>query len=188
MKILTYLLIGIIKLYKLFISPIFSNNSCRFEPTCSQYCIDSLNHDTISNSVPLVPRLEYSLNLLNDIIDVIEKKRFDLSNSNQYLINDFDENDESTLDYIKLEQSVAFSLEILFQIKNRTKSISDVTSITKILPSSIHVIRIVSAKVFDILPNCSQKLSELSVHLGSILLDSAALTQAKFDFSNSNDE
>ena len=42
MKIITYLLIGIIKLYKIFISPIFSN-SCRFEPTCSQYCIDSLN-------------------------------------------------------------------------------------------------------------------------------------------------
>ena len=41
MKIVTYLLIGIIKLYKVFISPIFAN-SCRFEPTCSQYCIDSL--------------------------------------------------------------------------------------------------------------------------------------------------
>ena len=41
MKIITYLLIGIIKLYKIFISPIFPN-SCRFEPTCSQYCIDSL--------------------------------------------------------------------------------------------------------------------------------------------------
>jgi len=41
MKIVTYLLIGIIKLYKFFISPIFPN-SCRFEPACSQYCIDSL--------------------------------------------------------------------------------------------------------------------------------------------------
>ena len=41
MKIITYLLIGTIKLYKIFISPIFTN-SCRFEPTCSQYCIDSL--------------------------------------------------------------------------------------------------------------------------------------------------
>ena len=41
MKIITYLLIGIIKFYKIFISSIFPN-SCRFEPTCSQYCIDSL--------------------------------------------------------------------------------------------------------------------------------------------------
>ena len=41
MKIITYLFIGIVKIYKIFISPIFPN-SCRFEPTCSQYCIDSL--------------------------------------------------------------------------------------------------------------------------------------------------
>ena len=41
MKVITYLLIGIVKLYKILISPIFPN-SCRFEPTCSQYCIDSL--------------------------------------------------------------------------------------------------------------------------------------------------
>ena len=41
MKIITYLLIGIIKLYKLFISPLFPN-SCKFEPTCSSYCIDAL--------------------------------------------------------------------------------------------------------------------------------------------------
>ena len=41
MQIITNFLIGLIKLYKIFISPIFPN-SCRFEPTCSQYCIDSL--------------------------------------------------------------------------------------------------------------------------------------------------
>ena len=41
MKIISYFLIGVIKLYKIFISPIFPN-SCRFEPTCSQYFIDSL--------------------------------------------------------------------------------------------------------------------------------------------------
>mgnify|MGYP006112960409 CR=1 FL=1 len=43
MKIITCVLIGIIKLYKIIISPIFYN-SCRFEPTCSQYCIDSLKN------------------------------------------------------------------------------------------------------------------------------------------------
>ena len=41
MKIITYLFIGVIKLYKIFISPIFPT-TCRFEPTCSQYSIDSL--------------------------------------------------------------------------------------------------------------------------------------------------
>ena len=41
MKIISYALIGIIKTYKLFISP-FLNSSCRYIPTCSEYFIDSL--------------------------------------------------------------------------------------------------------------------------------------------------
>ncbi len=41
MKIITYFLIGIIKIYKIFISPLFPN-SFKFELTCGTYCIDAL--------------------------------------------------------------------------------------------------------------------------------------------------
>ena len=41
MKIITYLLIWIVRIYQLFISPLFPN-SCKFNPTCSSYFIDSL--------------------------------------------------------------------------------------------------------------------------------------------------
>ena len=41
MKIITYLLIKIIKIYQLIISPYLGNN-CRYLPTCSEYFIDSL--------------------------------------------------------------------------------------------------------------------------------------------------
>lgn len=40
-RLLSWLLIGIIKLYKLFISPILPN-SCRYTPTCSVYAIDAI--------------------------------------------------------------------------------------------------------------------------------------------------
>tara|TARA_B100002051_G_C16121378_1_gene339969 strand:+ start:39 stop:278 length:240 start_codon:yes stop_codon:yes gene_type:complete len=42
MKIIKFVLIKIIKFYKLFISPYLGNN-CRYLPTCSEYFIDSLN-------------------------------------------------------------------------------------------------------------------------------------------------
>ena len=42
MKILTNILIKIIKGYKYLISPLLGN-SCRYLPTCSEYFIDSLN-------------------------------------------------------------------------------------------------------------------------------------------------
>jgi len=41
MKIINHILILFIKFYKYFISPYFSSN-CRYQPTCSEYFIDSL--------------------------------------------------------------------------------------------------------------------------------------------------
>ncbi len=150
--------------------------------------VGTLEYENMSHSVTLVPRLEYSVNLLDEIIEILKKKRNDLKKSNKDLVSDFDETDEIFLKAIELERIMVFSLEILLQIKKRTGSISGVSSIPEILPSSIPMIRTVSAQLFDIVPNCSQKLSELSVHLGSIVLDSAALTKARFDFSQSNKE
>tara|TARA_B100000989_G_scaffold287073_1_gene256331 strand:- start:85 stop:321 length:237 start_codon:yes stop_codon:yes gene_type:complete len=39
MKILNYPFIYLIKFYKYFLSPFFSN-SCKFEPSCSSYALD----------------------------------------------------------------------------------------------------------------------------------------------------
>ena len=150
--------------------------------------VDSLEIENISHSVTLVPRLEYSVNLLGEIVDILENKRDELKKTNKDLIHDFDESDKIQVDALKLEHLIAFSLEILLQVKKRTGRISNVSSIPEILPSSIPMIRTVSAQLFEIIPNCSQKLSEISVHLGSIVLDSAALTTARFDFSLSNAE
>tara|TARA_Y100000389_G_C17271540_1_gene418236 strand:+ start:159 stop:410 length:252 start_codon:yes stop_codon:yes gene_type:complete len=41
MKIISNILIGLIKFYKIFISP-YLTPSCRYLPTCSEYAIDSL--------------------------------------------------------------------------------------------------------------------------------------------------
>ena len=41
MYILTYIIIKLIKIYKYLISPLIGN-TCRYLPTCSEYCIDAL--------------------------------------------------------------------------------------------------------------------------------------------------
>ena len=47
-------------------------------------------------------------------------------------------------------------------------------------------IRITSYNVYYTKLLRSQKLSEISVHLGSIILDSATITKAQFDFNQTN--
>ena len=147
-----------------------------------------LEQETTSHSVTLVPRLGYSLNLLTDIVDILEKKYHEIKESNKSMVLDFDESDKAHISAIKLEQTVIHSLDILLHIKLRTGYISGIDSILEVLPASIPMLRTVSAQLFDVLPLCSQKLSEMSVHLGSIVLDSAVLTKARFDFSQSNKE
>ena len=147
----------------------------------------TFEYSNTSHFVTLVPRLEYSTNLLDEISEILKKKRDEIKKSNKSFV-DFDEIDDIELKAIKLELIVSFSLEVLTSIKKRTKKISNVNSIPVVLPATIPMIRTISAQLFDIVPHCSQKLSELSVHLGSIVLDSAALTKARFDFSQSNEE
>ena len=61
------------------------------------YSIDTIESANASHSVTLVPRLDYSVNLLNDIIEILQEKKIELKNVNQYLITDFDKNDKSIL-------------------------------------------------------------------------------------------
>ncbi|QDI89740.1 hypothetical protein Nisw_08015 [Candidatus Nitrosopumilus sp. SW] len=147
-----------------------------------------MDNENIAHSVTLTPRLVYSTSLLDEIVGIISQKRDDLKQSNKDLVSDFDDSDKTHLRAIELERIMAFSLEVLTLTKRKTKSITNIQSIPQVLPSSIPLIRTISAQLYDLVPDCSQKLSELSVHLGSIVLDSAALTHASFDFSQSNIE
>lgn len=147
-----------------------------------------IGYVNISQNVTIVPRLDYSNDLLCEIIGILKKKRNEIKKSNRLILSEFDADDKSCQKALDEEKTIAFSIEILSQIQKRTAMITGITSIPEILPSAIPMIRTISAQLYGILPECSQKLSELSVHLGSIVLDSATLTKARFDFSLSNEE
>jgi len=47
---------------------------------------DELTSENTSYSVTLVPRLDFSINLLSTIIEILQKQRSDLKNQNDYLV------------------------------------------------------------------------------------------------------
>ncbi len=96
--------------------------------------VDTLECENISNSVSLVPRLDYSINLLDEIIEILKIKRYDLKKSNLNSVSDFNDTDDIFLKSIELERIMIFSLETLSQIQERIGRISGVYSIPKILP------------------------------------------------------
>jgi len=153
----------------------------------AQYSLsmDSIN---ISQTRTIVPRLYYSAKLLAKIMNVLEKEKSKLTKSNKILITEYDDQDPTCIKAIDLERTVSFSIEILYFIQKRIQTVSRIDEIPKIFPSLVPMIRTISAQLVDIFPEPSKLLSELSVHLGSIVLDSATLTTARFDFSHSNIE
>ena len=57
MKIIKFILIKIIKFYKLFISPYLGNN-CRYMPTCSEYFMESIEeHGVLKGSLKGTKRI-----------------------------------------------------------------------------------------------------------------------------------
>ena len=88
----------------------------------------TLEYSNTSHFVTLVPRLEYSTHLLDEISVILKKKRDDLKKSHKSFV-DFNEIGDIELQAIKLERTVSFSLEVLTLIKKRTKKISNVNSI-----------------------------------------------------------
>ena len=57
MQIIKFILIKIIKFYKLFISPYLGNN-CRYMPTCSEYFMESLEeHGILKGSLKGTKRI-----------------------------------------------------------------------------------------------------------------------------------
>ncbi len=56
---------------------------------------ENLIDEKISHSVTIVPRLDYSMKLLDDIVSQINEKRLVVNTSNQDFMSDFDESDKS---------------------------------------------------------------------------------------------
>ena len=142
----------------------------------------------VSQAVTIVPRLDYSEGLLSGIIGDLESREAWLKASNQRLLEASEADEAALRDAVDLERTIVFSLEALSRVRQRLRSISGISSIPAILPPAIPAVRTVSAQLHGVMPACSQKLCELSVHLGSIVLDSATISTAKFDFGQSNSE
>ena len=148
----------------------------------------SIPSANISQTPTIMPRLYYSHELLGKIIDILEHEKSELKKSNKLFFLKSLDTESACPQTVDLERTVSFSLETLKYIQKKINSFSRIDEIPKIFPSLVPVIRTISAQLYDILPGPSKLLSELSLHLGSIVCDSATLTKAQFDFSQSNIE
>ena len=142
----------------------------------------------LSHKSTIMPRLLYANELVALILKDLKKEKTRISKDNQINFSDCPELEDSELGPINQEKILFISIESLTQIQKKLSSFSGIQSIPKILPSAITIIRTLSSQIFSHFPASSRNLSDLSSLLGGILMDSATITGAKFDFDQSNRE
>ena len=68
----------------------------------------------VSQTVTIVPRLEYSNNLLNSIVDILKTKKTELKKLNRNFL-ELDDDDHTYVKALDFERTIVFSLEILLK-------------------------------------------------------------------------
>ena len=113
MKLISYFFIFLIKSYKYLISPYFPY-SCRYQPTCSDYFIDSLKLNGVLKGCILGLKRIYipiPFIIMRIIVSILEKTPINLLNKEQLLLFKRTYNQELSLIIIK-GYSICFQIQV----------------------------------------------------------------------------
>lgn len=140
-------------------------------------------------ALTIKPRLEYSAYLTQSIFDKLQTQWALARKSNLkfYLQNEdtLRENHEFNKQ-VECEETLTSAITAIKIIQKRLESISQIRNITEIISPMIPILRTVNSNIYLTFPQISQDFIELSGILGSIVMDSGSLIEAKFDFKQTN--
>ncbi len=136
----------------------------------------------------ITPRLEYCAYLLKVILEKLQKEHSALQKTN---LEFYSKNAELTenADFkkqIEIQANLSCTIGALKAAKSRLESVSQIDDIATVISPLISIIRMINSNIYANMPNSSHDLIELSTTLGSIVMDSGSLVEAKFDFKQTN--
>lgn len=140
-------------------------------------------------ALTIKPRLEYSVFLVSAILEKLQKAQESTRKSNRkfYLENPSSACDDNRFKQdVSLEANLACVVAAVKIIQKRLESISTIGNLTQVASPLISMIRTVNSTIYGDFPQISRDLIELSGLLGSIVMDSGSLAEAKFDFKQTN--
>ncbi|NIP62733.1 MAG: hypothetical protein GWN01_06395 [Nitrosopumilaceae archaeon] len=130
------------------------------------------------SSIAITPRLRYSLSIIDEVVETVESELQEIHSTNE---NFEVYSEETILQSLEIQKSLFLVCLSLLELKKRVQTIQGVRAVPITLLFSVPMTRYLSSAIFDINPSCSQKLSELSISLGSLIMDSAIIVGASFD-------
>lgn len=139
-------------------------------------------------ALTIKPRLQYSSFLADSILQKLYREQNQIQESNRALYREVTSwRDNAQIKrQVEHEVTVTMSVEVVKLIRQKLASVSQMSNLAQTVSPLISVIRIVNSNLYLRMPHVSQDLIELSGLLGSIVMDSGSLIEAKFDFKQTN--
>jgi hypothetical protein len=139
-------------------------------------------------SLTIKPRLQYGEFLVERILDKLHDEWEKTRDANhKFYMHDSELADQSNdfKNQVKIEANLLCAIEILRLAQKRLESISQLDSVSQIIPM-VFIIRMINSKIYSSTQHISADFVELSGILGSITMDSGSLLGSTFDFKQTN--
>ena len=138
-------------------------------------------------ALTIKPRLEYSIHVCGMILEKLVSEHSMVSSQNLQFYSQNDVSDSMEFKKkVDTESSLYCAIEAIKTVKNALLSIEQISGIAQNISPLISLIRMVNSNIYHIFPQTRHDLVELSTSLGSIVMDSGCLIEAKFDFKQTN--
>lgn len=155
----------------------------------SRWVVSDETANQIARAITLKPRLDYATSLVDRILGILGKKRFEVNKNNLESYKKIKESKLKSAEFshqLNVEFEVFYAIEALRQARRCIDSVFGLGNITLALAPTISIVRTVRSRLILLIPETDASLGELSLILGGIIIDTGQLTDAKLDFEEAN--
>jgi hypothetical protein len=159
--------------------------------TESRWIVNDEAKNQITRASTLKPRLDYAAELVDEILDILNQKKFDLNKNNLKLYEKTKESKYSLTEFEKqlsFQSEISWAVESLRQVRRCLDSVFGLGNIILVLAPTISIGRIIRSQMLGIFPAADSQFGELSLVLGGLIIDAGQLTNANLDFDLANRE
>ena len=155
----------------------------------SRWLVNEKETRSKKRDIALKPRLDYATELVDTMLQILTQKRFNLDKNNAHLYAQIKESKYISNEFqkqLRIELEISRVVESLRQVRRCLDSVYVLGNILSVLTPSISIIRRARSQLYELIPETDIPLGELAVLLGSLIIDTAHLTNAIVDFEKAN--
>ena len=157
----------------------------------SRWVIADGSKNKIVRASTIKPRIDYACSTIDEVLEILTQRKFDLNgyNLSLYVLSDGRQESAKTLETsIRCELEISYAIESLRQVRRSLDSIVGLGNVPLVLSPSVSIVRVVRSRMVSLVPSIDYDLGELSLLLSGVIVDSAHLASLNLDFERANGE